>query len=210
MQHTVTREKGFATLIGLIVVMTAIAIGAAYFVTTQRLTTTDSGTDTHSVLEQAQELEKRVGESNQSTEVLVNNESGAQSLGHGEAATYTGAVLAGEQALLLEFNQADYARALASENLVVLYFYANWCPICREEFPKMQAAFDELTTPGVVGFRVNFNDNQTDDQEKSLAREHGIAYQHTKVFIKGGQRILKSPETWAQARYLTEITAAAQ
>jgi hypothetical protein len=55
---------------------------------------------------------------------------------------------------------------------------------------------------------VNFNDNQTDADEQALAREHGIAYQHTKVFIKNGQQILKSPESWAQSRYVTEITNA--
>lgn len=122
---------------------------------------------------------------------------------------YTGTVLAGTQSQLLDFTQADYDKAVASGNLVVLYFYASWCPICRAEFPVMQAAFNQLSQPNVVGFRVNFNDPQTDEAEKALAREFGVAYQHTKVFVKNGQRILKSPETWDQARYLTEISQAA-
>jgi thiol-disulfide isomerase/thioredoxin len=122
-------------------------------------------------------------------------------------ATYTGAVLAGTRAALLDFNQADYQVALQSNKLVALYFYANWCPICQAEFPMMQNAFNQLNTDQVIGFRVNFNDNQTDDAERALAREHGVAYQHTKVFVKNGQRILKSPESWDEARYLRELTA---
>lgn len=118
---------------------------------------------------------------------------------------YRGEVLAGTQALLLDFNNVDYEAALQTDKLIVLYFYANWCPICRVEFPKMQAAFNELGSEKVIGFRVNYNDNETDDTEINLAREFGVAYQHTKVFLKNGARVLKSPEGWNQERYLTEI-----
>lgn len=123
-------------------------------------------------------------------------------------AGYSGRRLAGDAAPLLDFTQADFEQALASDKLIVLYFYANWCPICVKEFPLMQAAFDELTTDAVIGFRVNFNDNQTDDGEVALAREHGIAYQHTKVFIRNGKQVLKSPEGWEQSRYGQEISNA--
>lgn len=124
--------------------------------------------------------------------------------------TFNGAVLAGTTSPLLDFTTADYAAAKNSGKLVVLYFYADWCPECRAEFPQMQAAFNQLNNPNVIAFRVNYNDNQTDDAEVALAREHGVAYQHTKVFVKNGQQVLKSPETWAVDRYLTEINKAAQ
>lgn len=114
-------------------------------------------------------------------------------------------ILAGKSSPLYDFSKAKYDEALASDKLVVLYFYANWCPICRAEIPKMYDAFNELTTDKVVGFRVNFNDSDTDSDEENLAKEYGIAYQHTKVFIKNGQRILKSPESWDKQRYLEEI-----
>lgn len=119
--------------------------------------------------------------------------------------SYQGQRLAGAAAPLLDFVKSDYEQAIASDKLVVLYFYANWCPICVAEFPKMQTTFDGLTNSNVIGFRVNFNDNQTDDDEEQLARQFGVAYQHTKVFVKNGQRILKSPESWEQARYVEEI-----
>lgn len=126
----------------------------------------------------------------------------------GMTAGYEGTRLAGDSAPLLDFTKADFDEALKSDKLMVLYFFANWCPICRVEFPKAQAAFDELTSDQVLGFRVNFNDNQTDADEVALARQHGIAYQHTKVFIRNGKQILKSPESWEQSRYMEEITNA--
>jgi thiol-disulfide isomerase/thioredoxin len=118
---------------------------------------------------------------------------------------YVGNILAGSASPVIDFNETDYRAALASERLVVLYFYANWCPICRAEVPEMYRAFDQLTTDEVIGFRINFKDNETDDIEEQLAREYGVAYQHTKVFVQNGERILKSPEGWDTRRYLDEI-----
>ena len=125
-----------------------------------------------------------------------------------ESASQAEQVLAGNASKLYNFNKSQYDEALNSGKLVVLYYYANWCPICREEAPKLYEAFNELTTDKAIGFRVNYNDSATDEDEKALAREHGVAYQHTKVFIKNGQRILKSPETWEKQRYLDEIEKA--
>lgn len=119
--------------------------------------------------------------------------------------TFTGRVLAGTASPLIDFNKADYDVARNSDKLVVLYFYATWCPICQAEQPNLEGAFNELATDRVVGFRVNYNDGDTDDNERMIAREFGVAYQHTKVFLKGGQRVLKSPEAWDKPRYLTEI-----
>lgn len=123
-------------------------------------------------------------------------------------AKYAGTVLAGKSAPLLDYTKADYDEAIASDKLVVLYFYANWCPICKAEFPSMQSEFNKLTTDTVIGFRVNYNDSDTDNNERALASQFGVAYQHTKVFVKNGKRILKSPEGWDEKRYDTEINKA--
>jgi len=124
-------------------------------------------------------------------------------------AEFSGTVLAGspKSAPLLDFNQADYETAVKSGKLVVLFFYANWCPVCKEEFPKMESAFNSLTSKEVVGFRVNYSDNQTDKDEEALAREFGVGYQHTKVFVKNGERILKAPESWSEAKFASTINA---
>lgn len=122
--------------------------------------------------------------------------------------SYRGSILAGTNSKLLEFTKEEYDRALASDKLVVLYFYAGWCPTCRAEFPKMEDAFDELTTDRVIGFRVNYNDGDTEQAEKDLAKEYGVTYQHTKVFVKNNDIILRSLESWSKQRYLDEINKA--
>lgn len=117
----------------------------------------------------------------------------------------SGKVLAGTKSLLIDFNMKDYGAALQTDKLVVLYFYATWCPICKEEIKSLFEAFHAIKDDTVIGFRVNYNDKDTDKDEEALAREHGVAYQHTKVFIRNNKRILKSPEEWNAARYNSEI-----
>lgn len=124
-------------------------------------------------------------------------------------AGYEGNVLAGNTSPLLDFTRADYDKALASGKIVLLYFYANWCPICRAEVPQaLYPAFNELSSNGVIGFRVNYNDSDTDESEKALAKEFVITYQHAKVILKNGKAVAKSMETWDKEQYLQEITKA--
>lgn len=70
----------------------------------------------------------------------------------------------------------------SSDKRRVLYFYASWCPICRpanEDFIKNSSKIPEDT----VVIRVNYNDPDTDREEKDLAKKYGITYQHTFVQI---------------------------
>ncbi|HLD06129.1 MAG TPA: TlpA disulfide reductase family protein [Candidatus Nanoarchaeia archaeon] len=122
---------------------------------------------------------------------------------------YAGAVLAGSASPYLAFTMQDYEKAKAEGKVILLNFYASWCPICRAEEPEALAAFNELDQEKVIGFRVNYRDSETDDAEQALAKEFGIPYQHTKVILKDGKQLLKAPDSWDKERYLAEIAKAA-
>ena len=66
---------------------------------------------------------------------------------------YKGKVLTGSKSPLLEFDKSDYDVVLGTDKLVILYFYANWCPICKAEFPKMEQAFNELASDKAIGLK---------------------------------------------------------
>ncbi|MEK7600588.1 MAG: TlpA disulfide reductase family protein [Patescibacteria group bacterium] len=123
---------------------------------------------------------------------------------------FSGTKLAGSNSPFLDFSVTDYSAAKESGRMIVLFFYASWCPICKAEMPNIEGAFNQLSTDQVVGFRVNYNDSDTDDVEKGLAREFGIAYQHTKVFVRNGAVVLKSGESWDTTRYIQEINKVLQ
>ncbi|MBT3419382.1 MAG: DUF3179 domain-containing protein [Candidatus Magasanikbacteria bacterium] len=119
--------------------------------------------------------------------------------------TYSGEVLAGKTALVIDFNQEDYNKAKEEEKNIMLYFYATWCPLCKEELKDLYAAFNDIEKENIIAFRVNYKDGETQKEEKQLAKEFGVAYQHTKIFIKDGERIHKTPETWNKVQYEEEV-----
>lgn len=206
-------QKGFAMPTIISIVAVVLVLGGVVFYANRSETTDDKMAQEKAMMEQ-KEKDAMMAKENDAMiqkdgETMMEKKDEGAMMDKGETMMkYSGAVLAGKSVPLLDFTKADYDTAVKTDKLVVLYFYANWCPICKAEFPVMQKVFNELSTDNVIGFRVNYNDDQTDNDEKNLAKQFGVAYQHTKVFVKNGQRILKSPEGWDEQRYDTEINKA--
>lgn len=118
----------------------------------------------------------------------------------------SGMLLAGKNSTYRIYTTQAYNDAIAQGKIVFLDFYATWCPICRVEAAETKAGFDSLTTDRIAGFRVNYNDSETDNDEKALAKQFGVIYQHTKVIIKDGKVVLKDGESWDKQRFLDEIS----
>ncbi|MCR4326665.1 MAG: thioredoxin family protein [Candidatus Roizmanbacteria bacterium] len=64
----------------------------------------------------------------------------------------------------------------------VLFFYANWCPTCIPADKNFQDNKEQIPE-NVTLIRVNYNDPETDQDEKDLAEKYNITYQHTFVQI---------------------------
>lgn len=116
-----------------------------------------------------------------------------------------GNVLVGTTSKYIEFNTPDYEKAKSEGRTVLLYFFADWCPICKNEQKQTFAAFNELGDPNVVGFRVHYKDNSVSDEELALAKTYGITYQHTKIILKNGVQVQKSLESWDKKRYISQL-----
>ena len=69
-----------------------------------------------------------------------------------------------------------------SANRRVLFFYANWCSTCRPADANFRENESQIPQD-VILFRVNYNDPDTDADERTLAQRHQITYQHTFVQI---------------------------
>ncbi len=79
----------------------------------------------------------------------------------------------------------EYSRAAldqSSNMRRVLFFYASWCSTCRPADADFKKNID-LIPADLVLIRVNYNDPETDTEEKALAAQYGITYQHTFVQI---------------------------
>ncbi|MBI4067759.1 thioredoxin family protein [Candidatus Gottesmanbacteria bacterium] len=121
--------------------------------------------------------------------------------------SFAGKQLAGTSSPYIEFNKADYGKAKSEGKIIFLDFYANWCPICRVENPEFIAGFNSLTTDKVVGFRVNYQDSDTDADEKALAKEMGITHQNTKLIFKDGKEVKRTLEEWDKETLTKELNA---
>lgn len=132
-------------------------------------------------------------------------ESGQAPVGGGGGGAPTGEVQLspGEY---VPYQDGMFDAALEQDKVIFLEFYANWCPICANQEPKIEAAFQDITNSDIVGFRVNYKDSDTDDAERDLARRFGITYQHTHVILdRDGNVAIKSLDTWSEERIKEEL-----
>lgn len=81
--------------------------------------------------------------------------------------------------------------ALAREGKVVLYFHADWCPICR----PLDAAMKSADIPsGIHILKVNY------DTAGDLKQKYGVTYQHTFVQVDAsGMQIAKWSDAFTAA-----------
>ncbi|MBI4439277.1 thioredoxin family protein [Candidatus Woesearchaeota archaeon] len=125
-----------------------------------------------------------------------------QGSGHGSMASVSkGALLAGSVngSGYYDYDEAGFRAALESGKTVYLEFHAPWCSICRQQEPEIFAAFNSLQNPDVVGFRVDF------DREDSLKRQYQIPYQHTRIILKEGIVVLRASDFWDRGRLLEAL-----
>jgi thiol-disulfide isomerase/thioredoxin len=89
----------------------------------------------------------------------------------------------------LEYSKAALQSAAIGKR--VLFFYASWCPTCRPTDADLKANISQIPE-GVSVIRVNYNDPETDAEEKALAQKYGVTYQHTYVQIdQNGNQVTK-------------------
>jgi peroxiredoxin len=60
--------------------------------------------------------------------------------------------------------------------IVVINFWASWCPPCRAETPALQQAYQQYKDAGVVILGVNLTDQDSLSDVKSFVQEFGLTY----------------------------------
>ena len=58
--------------------------------------------------------------------------------------------------------------------LVMIHFWADWCPHCRAEFPKLQRAYEKLKPKGIEILAIN--SGQTREHVKEIKITYALTY----------------------------------
>lgn len=107
--------------------------------------------------------------------------------------------------MYIEFDKSAYEKAIEDGKLIVLIFHANWCAVCEGESPELIEGFNLLNNEHVVGFKLNYQDEDTDDMEKTLAQEFKVTYGHTILILKDGREGYKTEDLWDRSDLLYEV-----
>ncbi len=108
--------------------------------------------------------------------------------------------------------------------LLVLNFWATWCPPCIEEMPSLDEFQKRLASDGVVVLGVSVDRSETAyrqflqkarvsfltarDPSASISASYGtFRYPETYVINSSGKVVLKhiGPQNWADERFVREI-----
>lgn len=77
-----------------------------------------------------------------------------------------------------EFNEIQ-----KGDDLIVVDFYAEWCPPCKMLGPILEEISNEETSPKI--FKVNI------EEQKELAEKYAISSLPTVIFFKDGKEVDK-------------------
>ena len=60
--------------------------------------------------------------------------------------------------------------------IVVINFWATWCPPCREEMPALEKSYEQYKDSGVVLLGVNLTDQDSVSEVESFVQEFKLTY----------------------------------
>lgn len=84
--------------------------------------------------------------------------------------------------MTVHFNKEGFDKALASGQLMMVDFWADWCGPCKMLTPVIEGLGDEYEGRAIVG-KVNV------DEEQELAVRYGVMSIPTVIFFKGGREL---------------------
>ena len=105
--------------------------------------------------------------------------------------------------------------------IVMLHFWADWCPHCRQEFPELENAYQELKGQGLM--IVGINSGQTFDhvtgiqeefdltfpmlvdEEAGVAKDYKVSGLPSSIFIDEEGNILAREVGWVKQDKIKEI-----
>jgi thiol-disulfide isomerase/thioredoxin len=210
----INSDRGFTSIIGLIVVVALIGFGAVYFFGGKGSGTAAESVTVSDAMKAAEGVAKAQNEMTSETEAMLKDEGtmakessmSAQGYASSGAMKDEGAMSAEGGSALGGMQKGSY-ETYASEKLakantgeVVLFFRASWCPTCRAVDADIRAHLGSIPADLVI-LDVNYDDSM------ALKQKYGVTYQHTFVQVKADGSLIKK---WSGSPTLAALVAEVQ
>lgn len=82
---------------------------------------------------------------------------------------------------LIHFNEEGFDKALSSDKLMMVDFWATWCGPCQMLGPVIEQLAEEYEEQDVIIGKVDVDENP------ELARRYGVMSIPTVIFLKNGE-----------------------
>lgn len=99
--------------------------------------------------------------------------------------------------MTIHFNKEGFDKALASGQLLMVDFWADWCGPCKMLAPVIEGLGDEYEGKAIVG-KINV------DEEQELAIRYGVMSIPTVIFFKDGEEVARKVGVLPAAQF-TEV-----
>ena len=122
---------------------------------------------------------------------------------------------------LYDTDSVSYALTNYRNKLVLVHFWADWCSHCRQEFPKIQRAYEKLKPQGFEILAVNAGQSREHiveikenynltfpllvDEEAKIAEIYGVTGLPTSFFIDGTGKIREKHIGWLEEEQIVGI-----
>src|SRR5690606_25613527 len=94
----------------------------------------------------------------------------------------------------VNYESLDQLKALAARGAAIVYFHAEWCPVCQSAMLNYRARWDEVQ-PGITLVLADY------DKETALKAQFGVTYQNSYVQVGTDGKALQIWNSgWIKAR----------
>jgi len=101
-------------------------------------------------------------------------------------------------------SSAQKTKEIASPQLLVVKFHADWCRICRAMGPVFENLQNKMDGDNVLFVKLDFTNNQTKHQAQMLGDALGIAHILKKNYRRTGFMLIIDPKTKKVLQKLTK------
>lgn len=89
----------------------------------------------------------------------------------------------------LDFNSDTFNNLIKSDTKIVLFFYASWCPTCKELDNSLNQAY---IPSGLQIIKIPYDQvSGATEESTALSKKYNVTYQHTLVYIDSEAELIK-------------------